>query len=244
MVLPLNQTGITNKGDDSLKEMERSSDKIENEIIKSILVGSYSVGSTLRPERELAQEFGVGRPTIREALQHLERGGWITGRKGMPAIVNDYWHNGNLSTLVNIIENQRAFTDDFILHLLELRSSLTPTYIRDAITFNQPKVVALLAHLELLEDCEESYAAFDWDLQKKCAGLAANPIYLLILNSFDSIYIDMAKRYFSIKDHRELSFNYYNDLLKAALNGDAMEAERLSKNTMEKSMALWKDRKK
>ncbi|MEO4052985.1 GntR family transcriptional regulator [Solibacillus sp. CAU 1738] len=227
-----------------MKEKERSSNKIENEFIRLILNGSYSVGSTLPPERELAKEFGVGRPTIREALQHLERGGWITGRKGMPAIVNDYWRQGNLTTLVDIIENQRAITDEFILHLLELRSSLTPTYIRDAVTFNQPKVVALLANLEQLEDCAESYATFDWDLQKKCAGLAANPIYLLILNSFDSIYVNMAKRYFSIKDYRELSFAYYNDLLRAALKGDAMEAESLSKSTMEKSLALWKERKK
>lgn len=227
-----------------MNEKERSSDKIENELIRSILAGVYSIGSTLPPERELAKEFGVGRPTIREALQRLGRGGWITGRKGMPAIVNDYWRNGNLSTLVNIVENHHTITDEFVMYLLELRSSLTPTYIRNAVTFNQPKVVALLANLEQLEDCAESYAAFDWDLQKRCAGLAVNPIFLLILNSFDSIYIDMAKRFFSVKDHRELSFNYYHELLKAALKGDAMEAERLTTTTMAKSLALWKDRQK
>ncbi|MGE7929005.1 GntR family transcriptional regulator [Lysinibacillus xylanilyticus] len=227
-----------------MKEKESSSDKIEKELIRFILAGVYSVGSNLPPERELAKEFGVGRPTIREALQRLGRGGWITGRKGMPAIVNDYWRSGNLTTLVNIVENHPIITDEFIMYLLELRSSLTPAYIRDAVTFNQPKVVALLANLEQLEDNAESYAAFDWDLQKRCAGLAINPIFLLILNSFDSIYLDIAKRYFSIKDHRELSFNYYHDLLKAALKGDEIEAERLSTETMAKSLALWKDRKK
>ncbi|MDD1503781.1 GntR family transcriptional regulator [Lysinibacillus sp. CNPSo 3705] len=225
-----------------MKEKERSSDKIETELIRSILAGVYSVGSTLPPERELAKKLGVGRPTIREALQRLGRGGWITGRKGMPAVVNDYWRNGNLTTLVNIIENHHTITDEFIMYLLELRSSLAPTYIRDAVTFNQPKVVALLANLERLEDSAESYAAFDWDLQKRCADLAVNPIFLLILNSLDSIYMDMAKRYFSEKEHRVLSFNYYHDLLNAALKGDAMEAERLSTSTMTKSLALWKDR--
>ncbi|UPW85276.1 GntR family transcriptional regulator [Lysinibacillus sp. Ag94] len=225
-----------------MKEKERSSDKIETELIRSILAGVYSVGSTLPPERELAKKLGVGRPTIREALQRLGRGGWITGKKGMPAVVNDYWRNGNLTTLVNIIENHHTITDEFIMYLLELRSSLAPTYIRDAVTFNQPKVVALLANLEQLKDSAESYAAFDWDLQKSCAGLAINPIFLLILNSFDSIYMDMAKRYFSVKEHRVLSFDYYHDLLNAALKGDAMEAERLSTSTMAKSLALWKDR--
>ncbi|MEH7349370.1 GntR family transcriptional regulator [Gottfriedia acidiceleris] len=227
-----------------MKEKERSSAKIEKQLIRTILDGVYSAGSTLPPERELAKEFGVGRPTIREALQRLGRGGWITGRKGMPAIVNDYWSNGNLTTLVNIVENHDTITDEFIMYLLELRSSLTPTYIRDAVVFNQPKVVALLANLEQLEDSAESYAAFDWDLQKKCAVLASNPIFLLILNSFDSIYVDMATRYFSVKNHRELSFNYYHELLKVALKGDAIEAEMLSKKTLERSLTLWKDRKK
>ncbi|MEB2279433.1 GntR family transcriptional regulator [Lysinibacillus xylanilyticus] len=225
-----------------MKEKERSSDKIETELIRSILAGVYSVGSTLPPERELAKKLGVGRPTIREALQRLGRGGWITGRKGMPAVVNDYWRKGNLTTLVNIVENLHTITDDFIMYLLELRSSLAPTYIRDAVTFNQPKVVALLANLEQLEDSAEGYAAFDWDLQKRCAGLAVNPIFLLILNSFDSIYMDVAKKYFSVKEHRVLSFNYYHDLLNVALKGDAMEAERLSTSTMAKSLALWKVR--
>lgn len=227
-----------------MKEKERSSDKIASVLIKAILDGIYAVGSTLPPERELAKEFAVGRPTIREALQRLERGGWIEGRTGMPAVVNDYWRDGNITTLVNIIENHQTITDEFILYLLELRSSLTPAYIRDAVTFNQPKVVALLANLEQLENRGESYATFDWALQKRCAALAVNPIYLLILNSFDSIYLDMAKIYFSVKNHRELSFNYYHELLKAALKGDAMEVEQLTKTTMEKSLALWKNRKK
>jgi len=227
-----------------LKEKERSSDKIENELIRSILAGVYSVGSTLPAERALAKEFGVGRPTIREAFQRLGRSGWITGKKGMPAVVNDYWSNGNLTTLVNIVENYHTVTDEFIVYLLELRSSLAPTYIRDAITFNQPKVVALLANLEQLEDSADSYAAFDWDLQKSFAHLAPNPIFLLILNSFDSIYVKIAENYFSEKEYRSLSFDYYHDLLKAALKGDAVEAESLSKAAMEKSLALWKNRKK
>ena len=226
-----------------MREKERSSDKIEKEVITAILTGVYSIGSALPPERELAKEFSVGRPTIREALQRLERSGWISGRKGMPAIVNDYWRSGNLTTLVNIIENYHTVTDEFILYLLELRSSLAPTYIRDAITFNQPKVVALLANLEQLEDHADSFATFDWGLQQSFARLAPNPIFLLILNSFNSIYVKMAKKYFSAKEYRRLSLSYYQELLSIALKGDAQEAERLSKATMEQSITLWKNRK-
>ncbi|WP_416827936.1 GntR family transcriptional regulator [Ectobacillus polymachus] len=225
-----------------MKEKERSSDKIEKKLIKAILAGDYSVGSTLLPERELAKEFGVGRPTVREALQRLERDGWISCRKGLPAIVNDYWRKGNLTTLVNIIQNHDTVTDEFIVYLLELRRALAPAYIHDAVIFNQPKVVSLLADLEALKDDADGYAAFDWELQKQIAGLSPNPVYLLILNSFNSFYIQIARIYFSIKEHRSLSLEYYNELLTVALQGDATEAERIAKNAMEKSLILWKNR--
>ncbi|MFV8828218.1 GntR family transcriptional regulator [Alkalihalobacterium sp. APHAB7] len=226
-----------------MKKSDRTSDKVEKKLIDEILTGKLHAGSALPPERELAKTFSVGRPTVREALQRLERDGWITARKGQPSIVNNYWSQGNLTMLVSIVQNQQSVTDEFILYLLELRCSLTPTYIRDAVTGNQAKVVALLAHLEDLKDDADTYAAFDWKLQKEFASLSPNPIYLLILNSFDSFYLPMATRYFSIEAHRKLSLQYYNELLTIALKGDSIEAEKIARKVMERSLTLWKDRK-
>ena len=226
-----------------MKGKERSSDLVEKQIVNAILVGEYPVGSTLLSERELAKAFEVGRPTVREALQRLERDGWVTCRQGHPAIVNDYWRRGNLTTLVNIVYNHEAVTDEFITYLLELRISLAPSYIRDAVKHHQPKTVALLAHLDQLADEADGYAAFDWELQRNLASLSPNPVYLLILNSFTSFYLLMARRYFSMEEHRRLSMAYYNELLSVALQGDAVEAEKIAKKTMEKSLSLWKNRR-
>lgn len=226
-----------------MKRIDRTSDIVERKLIDEILTSNLQPGSKLPPERELAKMYKVGRPTIREVLQRLERDGWITGQKGQPSIVNNYWEHGNLLMLVKIVQNQQSVTDEFIHYLLELRCSLSPTYIRDAVASNQAKVVALLAHLEELTDDGESYAAFDWKLQKGLARLSPNPVYLLILNSFDSFYFTMATRYFSIEAHRKLSWNYYNELLTIALKGDSKEAEKLAKQVMEKSLTLWKTRK-
>lgn len=223
-------------------EKERSSDIIEKQLCKAILAGDYPMGSPLPSERELAKEFGVGRPTVREALQRLGRDEWITIRQGLPAIVNDYWHNGNITTLAHIIQNHDFVTDDFIVHLLEIRKSLTPSYVQDAVEWNRPKVVALLADLDQLNDDSNSYANYDWDLQKGLAGLSPNPVYLLILNSFNSFYIKMAQRYFSAGEHRRVSLEFYKNLLAASLNGTPEEAEMIAKETMEKSLLLWKNR--
>ncbi|MGR3766277.1 GntR family transcriptional regulator [Rossellomorea sp. NS-SX7] len=219
---------------------ERASDTIGKTIIGSILEGTCSINEPLQPERELASRFNVGRPTIREALQRLERDGWITIRKGMPAVVNDYWKQGNLMTIAAILEHHEDIPDEFIHHMLELRISLTPSYVRDAVSRHRVKVISLFADVEELDDDAESYAEFDWDLQLRTARLSPNPIYLLILNSFKEVYKKMAVKYFSDASLRKASRSYYNELLEAVLKGDVEGAETLTKAMMEKSLSLWK----
>ncbi|WRP08773.1 GntR family transcriptional regulator [Rossellomorea aquimaris] len=221
---------------------ERSSDNIRSQLIQSILEGHIKFHQPLQSERELATRYQVGRPTIREALQRLERDGWITGRKGMPAVVNDYWKQGNLMTIVNILAHQEEVPDEFIHHMLELRISLTPTYFRDALHHNKLKVISLFVPLEEVQDDARSYADFDWQLQQSVAMLSANPIYVLILNSFKDFYRRMAEKYFSEPDHRKASRDYYEKLLDFILNGDIEQAERLIKEMMETSLRLWKQK--
>lgn len=219
---------------------ERSTDLIERKMIKQIIAGEYANGTVLPSERDLAKLFQVGRPTIREVLQRLESGGWITSRTGMPAIVNNYWEEGNLTTLVSMIEQEECISEEFIYYLLELRIALTPVYIKEAVNYQQAKVIALLANLEQVEDTSHDYASFDWHLQKELAGLSPNPIYRLILNSLDRIYLRMAEHYFTDESYRQLSRTYYEQLLHLTLKGDAEAVEQLVTNTMQKSMTLWK----
>ncbi|WP_164670880.1 GntR family transcriptional regulator [Virgibacillus doumboii] len=219
--------------------MNLSSKAIVKELINAIIQGKYPAGSSLQSERELAVSFQVGRPTIREVLQRLSHGGWLTLRKGQSAIVNDYWQEGNVTTIVNIVQYCDDIPDEFVLYFLEMRIAMTPQYVKNAINLHHPKVVGILAKMDELMDQPEDYALFDWKLQKELASLSENPIFLLTLNSFEGAYIEMATRYFSLSYSRKASYNYYKELMAAALKGDSRQAERLTKSMMEKSYALW-----
>ncbi len=223
---------------------ERSSEMIGKKIIQSILEGEFSINEQLQPERDLATLFNVGRPTIREALQRLERDGWITIRKGLPAIVNDYWKQGNLMTIVNILQYHEEVPDEFIKYMLELRISLSPTYVKDAVVHNRVRVISLFVPLDELLNDAGSYADFDWNLQLGIAKLSSNPIYLLILNSFKDIYKKMAEKYFWNPEHRRKSYHYYAELLDAVLKGDVEATETITRKMMEASLILWSDKVK
>src|SRR6059058_1136468 len=54
------------------------SDSVAAQLEQLILQGEYQVGDRLPPERELAEQFGVGRSSMREALRRVETHGLIT----------------------------------------------------------------------------------------------------------------------------------------------------------------------
>src|SRR5689334_18650166 len=60
----------------------RSFDDVVGQLREAILAGRIRPGQRLPGERQLCEEFGVGRPTLREALRSLEAVGLIEVRPG------------------------------------------------------------------------------------------------------------------------------------------------------------------
>src|SRR3954454_1177452 len=60
----------------------RASSSIADQIRAAIVGGRLNQGERLPPERELAEQFGVSRVTVRDALRALEAMGLIEVRVG------------------------------------------------------------------------------------------------------------------------------------------------------------------
>ena len=63
-------------------QVPRISDTIAATLEQRILEGSLKAGDRLPPERELAVELGVSRPSLREAIQKLASKGMLQSRQG------------------------------------------------------------------------------------------------------------------------------------------------------------------
>lgn len=59
------------------QQVTRPRDQVEQQIREAILEGNFAQGEKLPPETVLAQQFGVSRPTVREALGALVSAGLI-----------------------------------------------------------------------------------------------------------------------------------------------------------------------
>jgi GntR family negative regulator for fad regulon and positive regulator of fabA len=208
-------------------------------LVTAILDGQYPPGSTLPGERDLASQLGVTRPTLRETLQRLECGGWLTIQQGKPTRVNDFWRVGGLDVLSSLVRYSQELPDNFVTNLLEVRLALAPAYTRAAVEHSAAMVLAHLAGHVDLDDSPEAFATFDWTLHHTLTVSSGNPVYTLILNGFSGFYEEMACLYFAQPEARTLSRAYYSALLAAAEREDAGEAERLTGSVMQASITLW-----
>jgi DNA-binding FadR family transcriptional regulator len=65
-----------------MPEFRRLYEQVAHDIASDIANGKYAVGQRLPSERDLAQVFGVSRPTVREAIISLELDGLVEVRLG------------------------------------------------------------------------------------------------------------------------------------------------------------------
>lgn len=87
-------------------------DSVYASIIETISSGKYADGARLPTETELAEEFGVSRPTVREALSRLRLDGLIASRRGSGSYVlrRPDRNIKRFAPIESIADVQRCFT--------------------------------------------------------------------------------------------------------------------------------------
>jgi GntR family negative regulator for fad regulon and positive regulator of fabA len=218
----------------------RPAESAETRLIAAILDGQFPINSTLPPERDLATQLGVTRPTLREALQRLAREGWLEIRHGRPTRIRDYWQEGSLGVLGAIARSPAPLPPQFVPNLLAVRLALAPAYARRAVELSAAAIVDLLEAYQAVEDTPEAFAEADWHLHRVLTIASGNPVFTLILNGFDALYRSLAARYFASPEARAHSRRFYADLLASARAADPDAAEAITRRVMAESVEIWK----
>lgn len=118
-------------------DRQRLDEQIATSIADAILDGAFPPGSTLPPERELAEQLGVNRTSLRQALARLQHMGLIEARHGSGNVVRDpegLTHPAVVEALV------RKLGPGFLVELLEIRSALGPLIGRLAADRSTPTI--------------------------------------------------------------------------------------------------------
>jgi DNA-binding FadR family transcriptional regulator len=89
-------------------------DRVAKGVAAKIADGGFAIGNRLPSERELALEYGVSRPTVREAVFALELDGLVEVRKGVGVFVVAKSPRGGEAAVTDmgpfeLLEARRAF---------------------------------------------------------------------------------------------------------------------------------------
>jgi len=118
---------------------------VATQIIEAIKRGDYPVGSKLPSENELADQMGVSRPTVREALSALAAVGLIESRPGS----GNYVRNGTV--LIDSVGKEAVFV---------LENEASCLEIMEARGLFEPPVAGLAAQKRTQEDIKNLQAIY------------------------------------------------------------------------------------
>ncbi len=167
---------------------KKVSTQIAEQIRTSILSGEFAPGDKLPPERELAEMFGVSRPSVREALNVLASSGLVMSYQGGGTVVMSLVEMSSNNPLTELIRVQQ----DRALDVIEVRKcmeSWTAWYaaeraLPDDIRRMEEIIAGMRQNLELGQPSED----LDANLHIIIARATHNIVWLHLMQSlFDAM---------------------------------------------------------
>ena len=199
-------------------------EEVSDRLAEAIRKGRLAVEGLLPSERQLAEQFGVSRPVVREATKRLELQGLVEVRQGIGIRVIDRLH-APVSSAARLLLPEEG---ERLRQALEVRAILEPEIARRAAERATGTDRERLRQLhEVLKSASDLSAAMEADLafHRELARVSGNEIFGLMLDSIADLGRESRRATMSeagvgraVKQHASV--------LKGILAGDAKAAER------------------
>ncbi len=216
---------------------ERISEKVAGQLKKAISTGIFRVGERLPSERELAEQMGVSRPSVRQALQQLALLGIIETVQGGGSIVKNLTEQEIGTPMEIVLKDDRQR----VLEVTEVRAFMETWAARRAATNRTDAELALIReYLEQMEqDLEKDRIRPELDFQfhTEIAAATHNTIFVHLIQNIHQLISYSLKvhreQVFVTHEAQETIFSHYLRIFKAIQNQDADAAEAAMKEHLQ-----------
>jgi len=213
---------------DKIKRISLS-DAVTDRIISQIQEGRYRAGDRLPTERELAEQLGVGRTSVREGLRFLEKLGVLEIRQGMGTVVRSlslgevFEHLVPVQTIIELPD--RDVRD--IMHVRRVLEAESAQLAAQHATDRQlGRLEELLHGMAASLEKPRDYLEMDLEFHVVVAEAASNPMLAQLVNLIRDIYT----RYFEIvlrdPEMNKTSLGFHRRLYAALRDHDADAARQ------------------
>lgn len=158
-------------------------DRVAQEIERLIVDGVLEAGTKLPPQRELAEQIGVSRTVIREAMHILETKGLLESRHGFGTLVRQVSPDQFTQRMSWLLRSTNISLDDLhqVRHILEVEN------VRLAALNATPEGVQTLRRI--LEEMESAkadihqFAEKDAEFHTTLARMTDNPLLIVLIDA-------------------------------------------------------------
>lgn len=204
------------------------SDQLAEEIRAFIIRNKYGRGDRLPSTADMAKLFGVGLPTLREAIKKLETIGSIVVKHGSGIFVGRYF---NTLFLPNPITTAQPLPKSKLLELIDARLAMEGMIVSlaiDKLTDKQFNVMRALLddakkHLDNFDECGLDYLEFHYEIRKAAKNIILHEIVRVITNLYTDDQIQQINKHMSCQD----DFKLHSDLYDALKRRDREKAIEL-----------------
>lgn len=208
---------------------ERLADKVAGQLKKAIIDGVFTMGERLPSERELSEQMGVSRPSVRAALHELEVLGMVETVHGGGTVVKNLTDQAVRKAIEAVLDEDPRK----VVELTEVRAFMEAWAARQAAKNRTPEDLEVMrSHLDEMErDFEIGEVRSEADARFH-AGIAAashNTIFLHLMHNIiqlvnQSVALNREKVFVS-KDDQEKILNHHRQIYCAIEHGDPRTAE-------------------
>jgi GntR family transcriptional repressor for pyruvate dehydrogenase complex len=206
-------------------QSSRLYEQIVLQIEESILKGELSEGSQLPAERELADQFGVSRTAVREAIKALREKGLVDALPGRGTFVTNGTSNSMRRSLDRLIKSGEP---NGWAHLVEVREILEPEIAALAATrADYEDLAAMREAVDTMDNAKrdsDAYIEADLDFHLALAEAAANPIVLSLIDSIVALLREQRQLIFRVEGGPDRGQHYHRRILEAIERHDPQGA--------------------
>lgn len=226
----------------------RAFEYISEQIKQAILSKLFSNGDRLPSERDLAEQFRVGRVSIREALRTLETMGFIQVRKGSTG--GAFICYSDPDTISSIIMDRLQLEGTTHDQMIEARIGLECAVIKSAIEHATEEDLAILEQ-DVKESKEISEPALAREIVAKMikfhilvAEASHNLPYIMFVRSIMEWANRKLEGWIPSPEGQRYSYVSHKEMLETIVSRDVKLAQRLTCEHIEKMGVLISHREK
>jgi GntR family transcriptional repressor for pyruvate dehydrogenase complex len=206
-------------------QTSRLYEQIVQQIEESITKGALKEGDQLPAERELAQQFGVSRTAVREAVKALREKGLVEAYPGRGTFITSGTAHSIRQTLDRMI---KVGQPEGTANLAEVREILEPDIAALAATrADEENLAAMREAIAVMDSTRQDADAFieaDLDFHLALAEAASNPLILSLIDSIVGLLREQRKRIFYVDGGPERGQYHHKRILEAVEHRDSQGA--------------------